>query len=90
MKTNTISEDILFFLYRNHYFNKRHTPISNLCNKLSHIPCKYIRRELSNLNKVQIIYYKKTRHGKDVFLNVKKKREIENILSDRLDALYSL
>ena len=35
----------MFFLYRNHYFNKRHCPIINLCNKLSHIPCKYIKKE---------------------------------------------
>ena len=90
MDSITIGEDILFFLYRNHYFNKRHTPISNLCNKLSHIPCKYIKKELSNLNKMHLINFKKTHHGKDVFLNVKKKGKIEKILSDRLDALYSL
>ena len=25
-QTNTIRKEVLFFLYRNHYFNKRHTP----------------------------------------------------------------
>ena len=92
MDSNTIGEDILFFLYRNHYFNKRHTPISNLCNNLqsTYNPCKYIKKELSNLNKMHLINFKKTHHGKDVFLNVKKKGKIEKILSDRLDALYSL
>lgn len=90
MDKNTTREDILFFLYRNHYFNKRHCPIINLCNKLSHIPCKYIKKELNNLNKNFIIGFKATHHGKDVFLNVKMKREIENIISDRLDSLYSL
>lgn len=89
MDTNTIDKDILFFLYRNHYFNKRHTPISNICNKLSYIPCKYIKKSLDDLNKLTLIRYKKTRHGNNVFLNVKMK-EIESIISDRLDALYSL
>lgn len=89
METNTIKE-VLFFLYRNHYFNKRHTPISNICNKLSQIPCKDIKKELNNLYKIQLVRYKKTNHGKDVFLNVKKKKEIENIISDKLELLYSL
>ena len=39
---------------------------------------------------MHLINFKKTHHGKDVFLNVKKKGKIEKILSDRLDALYSL
>lgn len=89
METNTI-EEVLFFLYRNHYFNKRHTPISNVCNKLSQILCKYIKKELNNLYKIQLVRYKKTNHGNDVFLNVKKKKEIENIISDKLELLYSL
>lgn len=90
METSTITKDILFFLYRNHYFNKRHTPVSNVCNKLSQILCKTIKKELDNLYKVKIVRYKKTHHGKDVFLNVKMKKEIENIISDRVDLLYSL
>lgn len=90
MPTKTITKDILFFLYRNHYFNKRHTPISNVCNKLSQIPCKYIKKELNELYKIKLIRYKKTNHGNDVFLNIKKKKEIEDILSDKLDSLYSL
>ena len=85
-----ITKDILFFLYRNHYFNKRHTPILNICNKLSQIPCKYIKKELNDLYKSELIRYKKTNHGKDVFLNIKKKKEIEGILIDELDSLYSL
>ena len=90
METNTIMEDILFFLYRNHYFNKRHTPIINVCNKLSHLPCKHIKKELDNLYRTKIVRYKKTNHGKDVFLNIKMKKEIEEIISDRLDSLHSL
>ena len=79
MKTNTIiQEEILFFLYHNKYFNKRHTPISNICNKLSQIPCKYLKKELKILYKSEFVRFKKTKHGHDVFLNVKKKKEIDN------------
>lgn len=91
MKTNTIvQEDILFFLYQNKYFNKRHTPISNICNKLSQIPCKYIKNELKNLYKLELIRFKKTKHGNDVYLNVRMKKEIENIISEKLESWYSL
>lgn len=91
MKTNTIvQEDILFFLYQNRYFNKRHTPISNICNKLSQIPCKYIKNELKNLYKLELIRFKKTKHGNDVYLNVRMKKEIENIISEKLESWYSL
>lgn len=90
MEDLTIRKDILFFLYRNHYFNKRHTPVSNICNKLSQIPCKYIKKELDSLYKTELIRYKKTNHGKDVFLNVRMKKEIEDVISDRLNSLYSL
>ena len=91
MKTNTIvQEDILFFLYQNKYFNKRHTPISNVCNKSSQIPCKYIKNELKNLYKLELIRFKKTKHGNDVYLNVRMKKEIENIISEKLESWYSL
>lgn len=91
MKTNTIiQEEILFFLYHNKYFNKRHTPISNICNKLSEIPCKYIKKELKSLYKIKFVRFKKTKHGIDVFLNVRMKKEIEDIISDKLEELYSL
>ena len=91
MKTNTIiQEAILFFLYHDKYFNKRHTPIINVCNKLSQILCKYIRKELKNLYKLKLISFKKTKYGNDVFLNIGKKKEIEEIISKKLDSLYSL
>lgn len=90
METTTITEEVLFFLYRNHYFNKRHTSVVNVCNKLSQFPCKLVKKELNKLYKVEIIRYKKTAHGMDVFLNVKMKRDIEKIISDRMDSLYSL
>ena len=37
-----IRADILYFLYRNNHWQKRHTPKSNICNKLSQHPCKEI------------------------------------------------
>ena len=35
MGSNQIREDILYFLFRNNYWQNRHTPKSNICNKLS-------------------------------------------------------
>ena len=87
METNTIQEEILFFLYRKNYFNKRHTPIVNLCNKLSRIPCKEIKKELKNLNKLYLVGIKPTGHGKDVFLNVGMIDEIEKIISEKINKL---
>lgn len=39
MKSNQIREDILYFLFRNNYWQNRHTPKSNICNKLSPVDC---------------------------------------------------
>lgn len=83
-----IRERILFFLYRNSYWQKRHTPKINICNKLSDIPCKYINRELKKLYKDEFIRFKKTNHGDDVFLNIKKKKEIENEIKSKLNRFY--
>lgn len=84
-----IREQILFFLYRHSYWQKRHTPISNICNKLSSIPCKYINKELKQLYKDEYIRFKNTNHGKDVFLNIAKKKEIEEEINQKLNDLYS-
>ncbi|WP_236951263.1 hypothetical protein [Methanosphaera sp. BMS] len=82
-----IRKAILFFLYRNHYWQKRHTPISNICNKLSNHPCKYINKELKKLYKDKLIRFKKTNHGTDVFMNIHKKTEIEEEIKDKLEQL---
>ncbi len=37
-----------------------------------------------------MIRFKKTQHGTDVYLNVKMKKEIENIISEKLQSWYSL
>ncbi len=58
-----IRADILYFLYRNNYWQKRHTPKSNICNKLSQHPCKKINTGLKKLYKDKLIRYKKTNHG---------------------------
>lgn len=84
-----IRAKILFFMWKNHYFNKRHTPITNLCNKLSEIPCKLINKEVKKLHAERIIGFKKTNHSLDIFLNHKMKEEIRIIIAKRLDEYYS-
>ena len=49
-----IRKDILFFLFRNNYWQSRHTPKSNICNKLSQNPCKLINKELKQLYKDEL------------------------------------
>ena len=63
-----IRADILYFLYRNNYWQKRHTPKTNICNKLSQHPCKEINTGLKKLYKDKLIRYKKTNHGDDVIV----------------------
>ena len=84
----TIRKDIIYFLYSDNYWQSRHTPKSNICNKLSNYPCKYINKELKRLYKDELIRFKKTNHGLDVYLNIRKKSEIENEITDKLNQLY--
>ena len=87
---NEIRKDILFFLFRNNYWQSRHCPQVNICNKLSQHSCKHINKELNKLFKEKIIRYYPTAHGKDdVYLNIRKKAEIEAEIKDKLDKLYS-
>lgn len=79
--------EFYFFLYRGNYWQSRHTPIVNICNKLSDIPCKYINKVLKQLYKEEYIRFKNTAHGKDVFLNIKMKKYIENEIKDMLNEL---
>lgn len=83
-----IRTDILYFLFRNNYWQSRHTPKSNICNKLSQHPCKYIDKELKKLYKDELIRYKKTNHGTDIYLNIHKKSTIESEIEDKLNQLY--
>ncbi|MBO6123273.1 MAG: hypothetical protein J6P09_05495 [Methanobrevibacter sp.] len=84
-----IREDILFFLFRNNYWQSRHCPEVNICNKLSQHSCKHLKKELKKLFKDEIIRYYPTAHGKDdVYLNIHKKAEIEAEIKDKLDKLY--
>ena len=87
--SNEIRTKILFFMWKNRYFNKRHTPITNICNKLSEIPCKLINKEIKKLHAERIIGFKKTNHGLDVYLNYKMKKEIRIAIAERLDEYYS-
>lgn len=86
---NEIRKDILYFLFRNNYWQSRHTPKSNICNKLSQHPCKYINKELKKLFKEEYIRYHVTNHGNDIFLNIHKKSQIEDEIKEKLDQLYN-
>ncbi|PWB88397.1 hypothetical protein MBBTH_00030 [Methanobrevibacter thaueri] len=89
MESDQIRVDILYFLFRNNYWQNRHTPKSNICNKLSQHPCKKINKELGQLYKDELIRYKNTNHGKDIFLNIHKKSQIESEIKGKLDQLYN-
>lgn len=85
-----IREDILFFLFRNNYWQSRHCPHVNICNKLSQHSCKHINKELKQLFKEEIIRYYPTAHEKDdIYLNIHKKAQIEGEIKDKLNKLYS-
>ena len=76
-----IKIQIIKSLHKNHYYNKRHTPIIHVCKRLSNIPCKNIKKTIKELKKEEIITIKPTHHGADISLNVKKKKEIDEYLS---------
>ncbi|RAP50250.1 MAG: hypothetical protein BZ136_01810 [Methanosphaera sp. rholeuAM74] len=84
-----IREDILYFLKRNNYWNNKHTPITNVCNKLSQHPCKYINKLLKELYKDKLIRFKKTKHGLDVYLNIHNISEINEEIKDKIVELNS-
>ena len=78
---------IVYALHRRAYYNKRHTPIKNVCNRLSYIPCKQINKVVKKLHKKGIIGIKKTFYGAYIYLNHKKKAEIQDIISTKLSEL---
>ena len=75
-----IKTKIIQSLNNGKYYNKRHTPINNVCKRISSVPCKKIKRAVKELRKEKIIIIKPTYHGMDVCLNVKMKKEIDNYL----------
>ncbi|MCL2156793.1 MAG: hypothetical protein FWH54_02085, partial [Methanobrevibacter sp.] len=77
MKINyEIQIRIIYYLRVKKYIGSRHTPIEHVCKVLSKYPCKQIKKELKNLQKSEILEFKKTFHGTDVYLNIKKIKEI--------------
>lgn len=50
---------IVYALHRRAYYNKRHTPIKNVCNRLSYIPCKQINKAVKKLHKKESLVLKK-------------------------------
>ena len=87
-ENHKLQKEIVFSLYRRGYFGKKHTPINNLCKRLSHYSCKKIRREIKILIKREIILPKPTAHDPDIRLNVRMKKEIEFFIKDRIEELY--
>ncbi|MDL2270627.1 hypothetical protein LJC03_02340 [Methanobrevibacter sp. OttesenSCG-928-I08] len=84
-----IKAKIVYSLYRKKYFGERHTPPIFICKRLSNIPCKYINKQLKKLAKEGIIGIYTTGHGKDIYLNPKKIKEIENTISHLIEDLYN-
>lgn len=76
---------VIYTLHKKRYYNKRHTPISFVCKRISTIPCKQIKNAINELKKEQIIINKPTYHGFDVCLNVKMKKEIDEYLKKYLE-----
>ena len=76
-----IKMKIIRSLHKDHYYNKRHTPIIHVCKRLANIPCKKIKKAMKELKRENILNIKPTYHGMDISLNVKKKKEIDEYLS---------
>ncbi len=72
---------IIYSLNNGKYFNKRHTPIDNVCKRLRPIPCKDVKKAIKELRKEEIVNLKPTYHGADICLNVKKKKKIDEYLT---------
>lgn len=72
---------IIYTLHKKRHYNKRHTPIDFVCKRNPTIPCKRIKKALTELKKEEIIKVKPTYHGQDICLNIKKKKEIDKYLS---------
>jgi len=80
---NEIQKDIVSSLYLKRHIGKRHTPIENLCQRLSQYPCKTIKKELKVLHNKGLLNFKQTYHGKDIYLNSKKVKEIKEIANSK-------
>ncbi|MEE1134318.1 MAG: hypothetical protein UHW60_06065 [Methanobrevibacter sp.] len=76
-----VKKSIIKSLHKNRYYNKRHTPIKNVCKRLPKIPCKYIKKAIKELKNENIIKIKPTYHDADIYLNVKMKKEIDEYLN---------
>jgi len=50
-----VQKEILYSLFRTRHIGKKHTPIDNVCKKLTKIPCKQIRHNINYLIKEYLI-----------------------------------
>lgn len=88
MKENyRIQMEILYSLRRSGHIGARHTPIKNVCRRLSKFDCKHVTREIGNLIKKDLILPYKTHHDKDIRLNPKKMNIIKEMTKNRWDEL---
>ena len=79
--------EILYSLHRTGHIGARHTPIKNLCHRLSKYDCKKVTREIGNLIKKDLILPYITHHDKDIRLNPKKMNIIKEMTKIRWDEL---
>jgi hypothetical protein len=85
-----IQREIIFSLFRTRHIGKKHTPIDNVCKRLSKIPCKQIRENVKSLIKKYLILPYPTGHDPDIRLNPKKMGEIKEIIEEKMLELYDL
>ena len=85
---HVIQMEILYSLRRTGHIGSRHTPIKNVCRRLSHYECKKITREIRNLIKKELILPYITHHDKDIRLNPKKMKIIKEITGDKWKDLH--
>ena len=91
MKENLeIQKEIIFSLFRTRHIGNKHTPIDNVCKRLTKIPCKQIRYNIKFLIKKYLVLPYPTGHDSDIRLNPKKMEEIKEIIEEKMNELYDL
>lgn len=82
-----VQKKILFSLFRTRHIGSKHTPIINMCKRLSNIDCKQIRHEIKNLMKQSLIIPYSTGHDPDIRLNPRKMKKIKEIIEEYINDL---
>jgi hypothetical protein len=91
MKENdNLQVEILYSLRRTGHIGSKHTPIANVCRRLSKHDCKSVTKEIGNLIKKEFILIYNTHHDKDIRLNPKKMKLIKEITKKKWDSLKTI